>query len=89
MDSYWSNLFNLSNKRTNYINRLCCCCVASVVSDSLQHYELQPALWTERPLSSGIFQAGILEQAACPPPGDLPDAGMEAVSLVSPALAGS
>ena len=33
---------------------------------TLQHYELQPTLWTERPLSTGILQARILEQAAMP-----------------------
>ena len=36
----------------------------------------------------GILQAGILEWVAMPPPGDLPDAGIEPVSLTSPALAG-
>ena len=36
----------------------------------------------------GILQARILEWAAMPPPGDLPDPGMEPVSLTSPALAG-
>ena len=36
----------------------------------------------------GIFQARILEWLLCPPLGDLPDPGMETVSLTSPALAG-
>ena len=36
----------------------------------------------------GILQARILEWVACPPPGDLPDPGIEPSSLVSPALAG-
>ena len=36
----------------------------------------------------GILQARILEWAACPPPGDLPDPGIEPESLSSPALAG-
>ena len=36
----------------------------------------------------GILQAGILEWVAMPPPGDLPDAGIEPASLVFPALAG-
>ena len=36
----------------------------------------------------GILQARILEWVTCPPPGDLPDLGIEAMSLVSPALAG-
>ena len=34
----------------------------------------------------GILQARILEWAAMPPPGDLPDPGVEPVSLKSPAL---
>ena len=36
----------------------------------------------------GIFQVRILEWVACPPPGDLPDPGIESASLTSPALAG-
>ena len=36
----------------------------------------------------GILQARILQWVACPPPGDLPDPGIEPVSLPSPALAG-
>ena len=43
------------------------------------------------PLASsvhGIFQARILEQVAISTPGDLPEPGIETVSLVSPALAG-
>ena len=34
----------------------------------------------------GIFQTRILEWVACPPPGDLPNPGMEPASLMSPAL---
>ena len=36
----------------------------------------------------GIFQAGILEWVAMPPPGHLPDPGIQPVSLGSPALTG-
>ena len=36
----------------------------------------------------GILQARILEWVPCPPPGDLPDAGIEFESLKSPELAG-
>ena len=36
----------------------------------------------------GILQARILEWLSCPPPGGLPDPGVEPQSLVSPALAG-
>ena len=34
-----------------------------------------------------ILQARILELVPCPPPGDLPNLGMEPTSLTSPALA--
>ena len=36
----------------------------------------------------GILQARILEWLSCPPPGGLPDPGVEPQSLPSPALAG-
>ena len=36
----------------------------------------------------GILQARILECIASPPPGDLPNVGIEPTSLRSPALAG-
>ena len=36
----------------------------------------------------GILQARILEWIAIPPPGDLPNPGIEPVSLLSSALAG-
>ena len=36
----------------------------------------------------GILQARILEWVPCLPPGDLPDPGIEPVSLMSPGLAG-
>jgi len=36
----------------------------------------------------GILQARILEWVACPPPGHLPDPGIEPASFTTPALAG-
>ena len=51
----------------------------SLVSDSA-------TLWTvacQTPLSMGILQTRILEWAAMPPPGNLPDPGIKRVSLVS------
>ena len=36
----------------------------------------------------GIFQARILEWIAIPPPGNLPDPGIESTCPASPALAG-
>ena len=52
----------------------------SVVSDSLCL-----SSWTVNPPGStvhGILQAGILEWLPCPPPGDLPDPGIEPGSPV-------
>ena len=40
----------------------------------------------QAPLSVGILQPRILEWVATPPPGDLPDAGIKPMSLMSPAL---
>ena len=59
------------------------CSVASVMSTSLQPYALPPT----RLLLHGILQARIWNGLPCPPPGDLPDLGIEPVSLASPALA--
>ena len=36
----------------------------------------------------GVLQARILEWVATPPPGDLPDPGIEPAALMSPASAG-
>ena len=36
----------------------------------------------------GILQARILDWVAMPPPGDLPDPGIEPASLMPPTLAG-
>ena len=36
----------------------------------------------------GVLQAGRLGGLLCPPPGDLPDPGIEPVPLMAPALAG-
>ena len=39
-------------------------------------------------MTHGVLQARILEWAAFPPPGDLPDPSIESVSPVALALAG-
>ena len=56
----------------------------------LSHVRLFVTPWTvacQAPLSMGFFQARILEWLLFPPPGDLPDSGIEPASLESPALA--
>ena len=54
------------------------------MSDFFQPYELS------RPGSSvhGILQEEYWSGLPCPPPGDLPDLGIEPMSLMSPTLAG-
>ena len=55
------------------------CSVAAVVST------LRPA---KAPLSVGFSGQQYWSGLPCPPSGDLPDPGIEPVSLMSPALAG-
>ena len=55
-----------------------------VISDSLQPYGLA----RQAPLSMGFFRQEYWSGLPCPPPGDLPDPGIEPASLMSPALAG-
>ena len=43
----------------------------------------------QAPLSMGFSRQGCWRGLSCPPPGDLPDPGIEPVSLSSPALANS
>ena len=48
-------------------------------------------LWTvarQAPLSMGCSRQEYWSGLPCPPPGDLPDPGIEPMSLTSPALAG-
>ena len=47
---------------------------------------LTVACWA--PLSTGFFRQEYWSGLPCPPPGDLPDPGIEPLSLASPALAG-
>ena len=42
----------------------------------------------QAPLSMGFSRQEYRSGLSCPPPGDLPDPGIEPVSLTSPALAG-
>ena len=58
---------------------------------SLSHVQLFATLWTvacQAPLSMGLSRQEYWNGLSCPPLGDLPDPGMEPVSLTSPALEG-
>ena len=66
-------------------NFLCWCEVPSVMSDSLD------LLWTvarQVPPSMGFSRQEYWKWLSCPPPEDLPDPGIEPVSLTSSALGG-
>ena len=55
----------------------------SVVSNSLKHYGQYPT----RLLHPGFSRQEYWSELPCPPPGDLPDTGMEPRFLTSPVLA--
>ena len=64
-----------------------CACVLSCFSC----VRLFTTLWTvahQAPLSMGFCRQEEWSGLPCPPPGDLPDPGIELMSLKSPALAG-
>ena len=56
----------------------------SVVSDFVKSRMVA----LQAPLSMGFSRQEYWSWLPCPPPGDLPDPGIEPVSLMSPALAG-
>ena len=63
------------------------CCVLSCFS----HVQLSATPWTaahQAPLSMGFSRQEYWSGLPCPPPGGLPDPGIESSSHMSPALAG-
>ena len=57
----------------------------------LSRVRLFVALWTvarQAPLSVGFSREEHWSGLPCPPPGDLPDPGIEPMTPVSPAMAG-
>ena len=75
------------------INTVCVsvCARSCACTLFLQLYPTLCGPMDRRPLGfsvHGISQARMLEQAAFPTPGDLPDPGIKPASLASPALAG-
>ena len=60
------------------------CEVASVVSDSVT----PGTVAHQAPLSMGLSKQEYWSRLPCPPPGDLPNPGIEPVSLTFPALEG-
>ena len=67
-----------------------CVCVGSC-AQSLSCVQLFTILWTvacQAPPSMRFSRQEYWNGLPCPPPGDLPDTGIEPMSSVSPALAG-
>ena len=54
----------------------------------LSHSHVHQTVASQTPLSMGFSRQEYWNWLPCLPPGDLPDPGIEPVSLVSPALAG-
>ena len=65
-------------------SRLCVCKAFSVVSDSVTLW----AIAHQAPLSMRFSMQGYWNGLPFPSPGDLPDPGIEPMSLMSSALAG-
>ena len=61
---------------------LLCMLSHSVMSDSATQWTVA----CQTPLSMGFFRQEYWSEFPCPPPGDLPDSGIEPMSLMSPAL---
>ena len=64
-----------------------CMCMLSLFS----HVQLFATPWSvalQTPLSVGFSRQEYWSGLPCPPPGDLPDSGIEPMSLMPPALAG-
>ena len=77
----------LSRLRVN-LRLLSSACMLSHFS----HVQLFAAPWTvacQAPLSMVFSRQKYWSGLPCPPPGDLPNSGIEPMSLISPALAGS
>ena len=65
--------------------------IRSLLARIVQQQTAVPILWTityQAPLSLGFSRQEYCSGLPCPPPGDLPNPGIELVSLKSPAFAG-
>ena len=74
----------LKHRNLDIISFMCCYLCAQYISILLNPVDYSPSGSSVHE----ILQARILEWVAFPAPGDLPDPGIEPISLGSPALAG-
>ena len=64
--------------------------IIACVLSCFSHAQLVATLWTvahRAPLSMGFSRQEYWRELPCPPPGDLPDPGINFASFTSPALA--
>ena len=94
----WSYSAGVSGCSSKFVNKLQDKALLKPVSLSarmLRHFSqvrLFATPWTiacQAPLSMGFFRQEYWSGLPCPPPGGLPDPGIQPASLMSPALAGS
>ena len=70
--------------------RVCVCVCVCARACALNHFscvQLFASLWTvvhQAPLSMGFSRQEYRSRLPCPPPGDIPNLGMELMSLISP-----
>ena len=65
--------------------------ISHLLAQSLSHVQLFATPWnaaSQAPLSMGFSRQKYWSELPFPIPGDLPNPGIQSVSLVSPALAG-
>ena len=77
-------LFKRRIEIQTYVDTACCMLIR------FSHGRLFATLWTvshQAPLSVGFCRQEYWSGLPCPPPGDLPNPGIEPMSLMSPALA--
>ena len=71
--------------------RIDTCTLHACVLSNFSPVQLSAMLWTvahQSPLPMGLSRQEYWSRLPCPPPGNLPDPGIELTSLTSPAFAG-
>ena len=69
-----------------HLSLYCCCCLVTKSCPTL--CDPVDYIAHQAPLSMGFSRQEYWSGLLCPPPGDLPDPGIEPTSPASPALAG-
>ena len=87
----WACVFSFVSVSYTLHAQCVCVCVHARTLSHFSHIRLFVTPWTvgqPAPLSMGFSRQEYWSRLPCPPPGDLPNLGIEPMSLMSPALAG-